>query len=116
MAECAERIRDYSKGLDCGTFSQRGMAYDAILRSLEVLGEAAKGVPADMRVRHPEVEWRSLAGLRDVLIHRYAGLEDETIWDVVVNKIPGLLPRLEHILESSAGDSAGDDLGSETGV
>lgn len=98
MLDCARRIEAYSRGLDLDVFREHGMAYDAVLRNLEVLGEAAKGVTPELRLRHSEVQWRSIAGLRDVLIHRYFGLEDETLWDIVVNEIPGLIADLERIL------------------
>lgn len=79
MLECALRVQEYTRGLDAASFRSSRMAYDAVLRNLEVLGEAAKGVPADVRARHPQIQWRSIAGLRDVLIHRYFGLEEETL-------------------------------------
>jgi uncharacterized protein with HEPN domain len=106
MLDCARRIEAYSRGLDLHVFREQGMAYDAVLRNLEVLGEAAKGVTPELRLRHPEVQWRSMAGLRDVLIHRYFGLEDETLWDVVVNEIPVLITALGRVLAAEGdGDS-----------
>ncbi len=64
--------------------------WDAVVRNLEVIGEAAKNVPEDLRQRYPVVEWRKLAGLRDILAHAYFGLDGEIIWDVVANKLPAL--------------------------
>lgn len=66
------------------------MVYDAVIRNLEVLGEAAENIPDEVRGQSPQVEWRKIAGLRDVLAHVYFGLEDETLWDIVRNKIPAL--------------------------
>jgi uncharacterized protein with HEPN domain len=63
-----------------------------------VLGEAAKAVPAEVRAQHPEVEWRGMAGLRDVLAHEYFGVDDEVIWDVVKNKLPELIAQLQKVL------------------
>ena len=57
------------------------VAYDAVLRNLQIIGEAAKAIPADVRQAHPEVDWKGMAGLRDVLTHAYFGLDDETLWD-----------------------------------
>lgn len=76
------------------------MAYDAVLRNLEILGAAAKNLPQDIRERWPMVEWRSISRLRDVLSHHYFGLEDETIWDIVHNKIPPLLQTIQRIVEA----------------
>lgn len=75
------------------------MAYDAVLRNLQVIGEAAKAVPADVRQSHPEVDWKGMAGLRDVLAHAYFGLDNETLWDVVTTKVPQLRNQVRRILD-----------------
>ncbi len=69
--------------------------YDAVLRNLEVIGEAAKHIPDDVRRKYPLVEWRKIAGLRDIVIHEYFGIDNEIIWDVVKNEIPFLLKQLK---------------------
>ncbi len=101
MIACCRRVIEYTCGADRESFFSGGMAYDATLRNLEVLGEAAKKVPEDVRRAHPDVQWRKIAGLRDVLAHDYFGLEEETLWDVVANKVPALLPALEKIREET---------------
>lgn len=78
------------------------MAVDAVLRNLEILGEAAKKVPGSVRQTIPEIEWRRIAGLRDVLIHDYANVSLEIVWDIVKNKIPGLARQLQRCLKSKA--------------
>jgi uncharacterized protein with HEPN domain len=62
----------------------------AFVRSLEIIGEAAKKVPEGFRAQHPMVEWRAMAGMRDRLIHDYFGVDYELVWDVVQNRIPEL--------------------------
>jgi uncharacterized protein with HEPN domain len=72
----------------------------AFIRSLEVIGEAAKKVPAEFRAEHPEIEWRAMAAMRDRLIHGYFGVDHELVWEVVVRRIPDLRKRVAAILEA----------------
>ncbi|EIA39593.1 hypothetical protein RLTM_02551 [Thermus parvatiensis] len=89
----------YTEGLDFDTFVRNELVYDAVLRNLEVLGEAAKKVPDPVRARYPSVEWRAIAGLRDVLAHAYFALDEATLWDIVAQKVPALAEALRQILE-----------------
>jgi uncharacterized protein with HEPN domain len=97
MREAARKVQRFSSGLELEAFLADEMAFDATLRNLEVLGEAAKGIPQEVRERNPEVDWKGVAGLRDVLAHAYFALDDATLWDIVRNKVPRLLEQLEAI-------------------
>ena len=72
----------------------------AFVRSLEIIGEAAKKVPDNFRGEHPDIEWRAMAGIRDRLIHDYFGVDYEIVWDAVQNRIPELRRQIATILEA----------------
>jgi uncharacterized protein with HEPN domain len=72
----------------------------AVVRSFEIIGEASKNVPGDFRERHPSVDWRAMAAMRDRLIHGYFGIDYELVWDVVQNRIPELHVNITTILDS----------------
>lgn len=67
----------------------------AVLRSLEVLGEAARQMPRNFREKHPEISWREIGNLRNVIAHEYFGLEPEIIWDIVKSQVPSLFEKIE---------------------
>ena len=73
----------------------------AVLRSLEVIGEATKKIPADFKVKWNKIKWKNMAGMRDRLIHDYMGVNYSIVWDVVKNKIPELQEQVDEILEEN---------------
>ena len=99
ILEASSRVVRYSEGKDLAAFSADQMAYDAVLRNLQIIGEAAKAIPQDVREAHPDVDWKGMAGLRDILAHAYFGLDDETLWDIVRSKVPQLQDQVRRILD-----------------
>jgi len=93
------KIERYMDNLSFQEFTQDGMRVDAVVRNLEVIGEAAKHVPKEIRRKYPFVEWRKVSGLRDILIHEYFGVDLDILWDIVKNKIPTLKKDIKKILE-----------------
>ena len=75
----------------------------AFVRSLEIVGEAVKQIPDEIRTKYPQVEWRKMAGTRDKLIHDYLGVDYELVWDIVQNKIPALRRDIEEIVTLEKG-------------
>lgn len=90
ILEAARKIAVYTGGLSKTAFLEDEKTIDAVVRNLEVIGEAVKKLPEDLRAQHSAVEWKKIAGLRDILIHEYFGLDAEIVWDIVQNKVPAL--------------------------
>jgi uncharacterized protein with HEPN domain len=95
-----EKVLRYTKGMEFEQFLADDRTFDAVLRNLQIIGEAVKNIPDDVRDRNPEIEWRKIAGLRDILAHTYFRIEDEIIWDIIKTKIKPLLTRMNQLLES----------------
>ncbi|MHC4645550.1 MAG: HepT-like ribonuclease domain-containing protein [Planctomycetota bacterium] len=75
----------------------------AFVRSIEIIGEATKKIPDDLKHRHAGIEWKAIAAMRDRLIHAYFGVDYDIVWDVVTNKIPMLQQQIERILKEEQG-------------
>jgi uncharacterized protein with HEPN domain len=72
--------------------------FDAVLRNLEIIGEAVKNISEGTRQKYPKIKWRKIAGFRDIVAHEYFGIDDETVWDIVENEVPALLAMVKTML------------------
>jgi len=80
IVQCREKIEEYLQGFSYVSFEKNDLVVDAVLRNLEVIGEAAKNVPAIVRKKHPEIPWKKMVGLRNITIHEYFGVDKSIIW------------------------------------
>ena len=91
MISFAEKVLIYTQGLDKTRFVSSGMIYDASLRNLELLGEAATNIPDVYLVLHSEIPWRMIIATRNRLIHGYLGIDDDILWSIIHDDLPELL-------------------------
>ena len=101
MIEFAEKVRAYTSEMDQATFVADALTYDATLRNLELIGEAATHIPSAVRDEHPKIPWRAIIGARNRLAHGYLSVDDDLIWTMVQDAIPKLLPALRDLLDTT---------------
>ena len=106
MIEFAERVLAYTKGVDQDTLVADPLRYDAVLRNLELIGEAATHIPSHVRAAHPDVPWRAIVGLRNRLAHGYLTISDHVVWTTIQEAVPSLVPSLRSVLDAVAEDRA----------
>ncbi len=99
ILEAAGAAREFVAGMGKDELAKDRRTRDAVVRNLEIIGEAAKKLPAQMRRDHPEVEWKKIAGLRDILVHDYFGIDMDIVWDIVQNKLAVLVEQVQRILD-----------------
>lgn len=97
ISAAIKKIEKYSKGYNAQKLKNDDLVIDGIARNLEIIGEAAKNIPRAIKEKYPEIEWKKIAGLRDVLAHEYFGVDIEILWDIVKNKIPDFKKKLSKI-------------------
>lgn len=99
ILNCMEKIENYTAKMTYSDFVANSLVFDAVIRNLEIIGEAAKNVPEEIRNRYPQVPWRSMIGLRNILIHEYFGVDNEIVWEIIKTDLPAIKPILLNMLK-----------------
>lgn len=92
-----KNIEEFSKGLNKERFSKNNLRQSAIIRQLEIIGEAVKNIPSSFREKYPRIAWRDIAGFRDILSHAYFGVNLERVWNIIENDLPKLKEEISKI-------------------
>jgi uncharacterized protein with HEPN domain len=90
IVEAVQRIKEYTDGFDFSAFEKDKKTQDAVVRNLEIIGEASNRLPENIRESVPEIEWRKIVGIRNILVHEYFGVSLPIIWDIIQNKLDDL--------------------------
>ena len=97
MIAFAENMMSYTDGFDQVRFVESGLTYDATLRNLELIGEAATHIPQEIREKYNQVQWRLIIATRNKLIHGYLGIDNDTLWSIIQTDVPELISQLQQI-------------------
>lgn len=103
MIDFGEKVVAYTAGMDKSAFLDDGLVYDATIRNLELIGEAAGRIPSEIRESHEAIPWRDIVAMRNRLAHGYTGVDDATVWRVIENEIPDLLAALRDLSAKTQG-------------
>lgn len=92
-----EKIERYIKSLSYDEFTQNEIVIDAVIRNLEVIGEASTNIPEDVRKKYPAVPWKRMIGLRNIMIHGYFGIDLGIIWEIITRNLPETKPLVKNM-------------------
>ena len=95
MIHFSQKVLRYTQNLDQAAFINNEPYYDATLRNLELIGEAATNIPENIKTNHPEIPWRQIIATRNRIIHGYLGIDNDIIWSIITDEIPELLTALQ---------------------
>jgi uncharacterized protein with HEPN domain len=107
ILDASVKIARYTDRWDFETFAADDRTADAVTRNLEIIGEAARSIPASVRARHPDVPWRLMRDVQNVLIHDYPGVDLEVVWKTISEDLPPIIARLRELLALERASEAG---------
>jgi len=94
ILESIDRIDTYTEGVEYDSFSHNQMLIDAVIRNLEIIGEAARNVPEEIKNNYNEIPWKKMIGLRNMLIHEYFGVDESIVWERIKTNLPEVRPNI----------------------
>ena len=109
IRDSINEIDSFTKNVSKDKFIEEKLIQNAVIRSIEVVGEAVKNLPKDFKSKYKVIPWNKIAGMRDKIIHNYFGIDLETVWKVVKESIPELKNNIKNILEEQEATSAEND-------
>jgi uncharacterized protein with HEPN domain len=98
VLEAIERIESYVERCSFEQFAKNTLVIDAVVRNFEIIGEATKHIPVEIKQENPLIRWKDMAGMRDKLAHEYFGVDIDILWKTSVNRLPALKPQIEKLL------------------
>ncbi|MCI0530332.1 MAG: DUF86 domain-containing protein [candidate division Zixibacteria bacterium] len=101
IAESIRIIEEYTAGLTQEEFNKSSQVQDAVIRRLEIIGEAAKSIADDFKTQHSEIPWKKVAGMRDVLIHKYFSIDLNLLWNIVEKELKTLRNQVDNLLKET---------------
>lgn len=101
IIDAMDAVKKFIEGIDLPAFQSNDLISSAVIRKFEIIGEAAKNIPDDMRLKYPRIPWREMAGMRDRLIHFYFGIKYDLVWHTIKDIIPNIKPLLKEIIDET---------------
>lgn len=100
IIEAIRRIKSYTLDMTYDTFEKNDLVVDAVVRNFEIIGEAAKNIPLEMKKKHTSINWKAIAGMRDKLIHEYFGVSKKIVWATISDDLPDLELQIKEVLRN----------------
>lgn len=98
IIDSIQKIEQYTKGLSVEKFKEEDLIIDAVIRNFEIIGEASKNIPEEIKTQHPDIPWKEMAGMRDKVIHEYFGVDFDIVWKTISTRLTSLKESLSNIL------------------